>query len=154
VEGGHLFIMGAVGNSPNHVILTQPAYYKGATHIDANAVLQLGDGTPGNTKAVKVKPTVSSTSTVDGTYSTSRGNGSILTPGTGDGTGSNSIVGADTNLIVNNGQLIVDNVVGALDGIALTTLSHISGSGSVTQMGSAQLVAGYDATTAFVTVIP
>ncbi|MBC8131757.1 MAG: hypothetical protein H7X95_02150, partial [Deltaproteobacteria bacterium] len=139
LEGGHLFIMGAAGPPANHVILTQPTYYKGATHIDTNATLQLGDGTPGNSRAVRVRPNVKNTTLVDGTHSTSRGNGSILTPGTGDGTGTNSIVGVATNLVINNGQLIVNNVVGALDGIAQTTLSHISGVGSVTQMGSAPL---------------
>jgi autotransporter-associated beta strand protein len=139
VEGGDFFIMGAAGQPENRVVLTQPAYYNGATHIDANAVLQLGDGTPGNSKAVKVKPTVGSMNAVDGTYSTSGGNGIMLTPGTGDGTGANSVVGTATNLVIDNGQLVVDETPGALDGIGQVTLSHISGSGSVTQMGSLPL---------------
>ncbi len=118
---GDIVITGNASNA-NHVIFTQGEYYNGLTQIDAGTVLQLGDGTQGDTSGTPGKV---------GYYNSSGGNSSLLT--------ADSTNGLSTDSITDNGTLIVDNTVGAADGITAVSLSNISGSGSLQQIGNLPL---------------
>jgi|GEM_PF-1017630 len=118
---GDVVIKGNDSNA-NHVIFTQAEFYNGLTQIDAGAALQLGDGTKGDASGTPGKV---------GYYESTGGNGSLLT--------ADSTNGVSTDRIVNNGTLIVDNVPGADDGITAVSLSNISGSGSLQQIGTLPL---------------
>ncbi|GGA44238.1 hypothetical protein GCM10010981_36730 [Dyella nitratireducens] len=125
---GDVVIRGNDSNA-NHVIFTQAEFYNGLTQIDAGTVLQLGDGTKGD---------ASGTPGQVGYYESSGGNGSLLT--------ADSVNGASTDRIADNGTLIIDNVPGADDGITVVSLSHIGGSGSLQQIGSLPLTLLADTT--------
>ncbi|MBB6241880.1 autotransporter-associated beta strand repeat-containing protein, partial [Rhodanobacter sp. MP1X3] len=114
---GSVVITGNASNA-NHVIFTQPGDYNGLTQIDAGTILQLGDGTVGNSTGTPGQL---------GYFSSSRGDSSLLTAESSDG--------LSTDRITDNGTLLVDNVVGAQDGITAVSLSNISGSGGLTQIG-------------------
>lgn len=118
---GDVVIRGNSSNA-NHVIFTQAEFYNGLTQIDAGTTLQLGDGTTGDASGTPGKV---------GYYESSGGNGSLLT--------ADSANGASTDRIINNGTLIVDNVPGADDGISAVSLSNLSGSGSLQQIGTLPL---------------
>jgi hypothetical protein len=118
---GDIVITGNASNA-NHVIFTQGEYYNGLTQIDAGTTLQLGDGTQGD---------ASGTPGQVGYYNSSGGNSSLLT--------ADSANGLSTDRITDNGTLIVDNTVGAVDGITAVSLSNISGSGSLQQIGNLPL---------------
>lgn len=131
------------GKAPNHLTLTCPMLTQGIVQIERNAILQLGDGTKGNssTKAV----TFSNGKTYTGTYSDSYGNGMVLTKLNSP----TSFVTSAYDEIIDNGRLIVDNSPDALDiVIADSTLAPILlaneldtiiGAGSVEQMGALPL---------------
>ena len=118
---GSVVITGNASNA-NHVIFTQPGDYNGLTQIDAGTILQLGDGTVGNSTGTPGQL---------GYFSSSRGDSSLLTAESSDG--------LSTDRITDNGTLLVDNVVGAQDGITAVSLSNISGSGGLTQIGALPL---------------
>jgi autotransporter-associated beta strand protein len=118
---GDVVIHGNDSNA-NYVIFTQPEFYNGLTQIDAGTTLQLGDGTIGD---------ASGTPGTTGYFESSGGNGSLLT--------AESANGGPADRIVLNGKLIVDNVPGADDGIDALSLSNISGSGALTQIGALPL---------------
>lgn len=118
---GDVVIKGNDSNA-NHVIFTQAEFYNGLTQIDTGTALQLGDGSKGDANG---------TPGTVGYYQSSGGNGSLLT--------ADSANGATSDRIVNNGTLIVDNVPGADDGVAAVSLSNISGSGSLQQIGALPL---------------
>ncbi len=121
-NNGSLIIVGTPGN---HIILTEQADINGVTDIQSNAILQLGDGTVG----VSYTTTLSSYyGPVAGLYQTSGGNGGLLT--------ADSSIGNATDTIIDDGELIVDNVANAVDGVGAITLSHITGSGSFYQEGT------------------
>ncbi len=110
----------------NYAVLTMPQNYNGTTTIGAGATLQLGNGAPvqalGATvgAATAAAPNGAVTTTVLATYS---GDSGLLT--------AESATGASTDNIVNNGAIVVDNTTTAI------TLSHITGSGTLTQLGPA-----------------
>jgi hypothetical protein len=112
----------------NTAVFTMPQNYNGTTTIGAGATLQLGNGGPvqalGATvgAATAAEPNGAVTTTVLATYS---GDSSLLT--------AESSTGASTDNIVNNGELIVNNTTTAI------TLSHITGSGTLTQLGPADV---------------
>jgi autotransporter-associated beta strand repeat len=118
---GSVVIRGNDSNA-NHVVFTQPEFYNGLTQIDAGTILQFGDGTTGD---------ASGTPGTTGYFESSGGNGSLLT--------AESASGDASDRIVLNGELIVDNVPGADDGIDALSLSNISGAGKLTQIGSLPL---------------
>jgi len=118
---GDIVITGNASNA-NHVIFTQGEYYNGLTQIDAGTTLQLGDDTQGD---------ASGTPGQVGYYNSSGGNSSLLT--------ADNANGLSTDRITDNGTLIVDNTVGAVDGITAVSLSNISGSGSLQQIGNLPL---------------
>jgi autotransporter-associated beta strand protein len=136
---GTVVIRGNASNA-NHVILTQPEDYNGTTQIDSGTVLQLGDGTTGD---------ATGTPGMEGFFESSGGNGSLLTAesdyilsqATAGGLAPFTYAGAATDSIVDNGTLIVDNVVGAYDNIAAAEneLSNISGTGALVQEGTLPL---------------
>jgi autotransporter-associated beta strand protein len=113
---GNVTIMPTVGND---VTFAQPQNYNGITTIGANAKLRLGAGTTVPLNDITVR-TTGNTTWQRGTYN---GDSSLLT--------AESIGGALTDTIVNNGTLIVQNTVTPI------TLSHISGTGSFVQAGAA-----------------
>jgi hypothetical protein len=125
VGSGNLTIAATPGN---YAVLTMPQNYNGTTTIGVGATLQLGNG--GSVQAMgatvaaatAAEPSGVVTTTVLATYS---GDSGLLT--------AESSTGASTDNIVNNGQIIVDNTTTAI------TLSHITGSGTVTQVGPAAL---------------
>ncbi|MBB6242897.1 hypothetical protein, partial [Rhodanobacter sp. MP1X3] len=122
---GDIVITGNASNA-NHVIFTQGEYYNGLTQIDAGTILQLGDGTQGDASSIPAN--------VDfyvGYYNSSGGNSSLLT--------ADSANGLSTDRITDNGTLIVDNTAGAVDGVTAVSLSNISGSGSLQQIGNLPL---------------
>lgn len=110
----------------NYAVFTMPQNYNGTTTIGAGATLQLGNGGPvqalGATvgAATAAAPNGAVTSAVLANYS---GDSSLLT--------AESATGASTDNIVNNGAIVVDNTTTAI------TLSHITGSGTLTQLGPA-----------------
>jgi autotransporter-associated beta strand protein len=124
----------------NHVVLTQPEDYNGTTQIDSGTVLQLGDGTAGD--AAGTPGTV-------GFFESSGGNGSLLTAesnymlsqATAKGPALFTYAGVATDGIVDDGTILVDNVVGAYDNIGPVEneLSNISGTGAVVQQGTLPL---------------
>jgi autotransporter-associated beta strand protein len=130
------------GNSSNanRVVFTQPEDYNGTTQIDLGTVLQLGDGTTGD---------ATGTPGAVGFFESSGGNGSLLTAesnytlsqATAGGFAPFTYTGAATDSIVNNGTLVVDNVVGAYDNIAAAEneLSQIAGTGALVQQGTLPL---------------
>jgi len=136
---GDVVITGNASNA-NRVVLTQPELYNGVTQIDAGTILQLGDGAQGDASGPPGKI---------GFFQSSGGNGSLLTADsnytlsepTDNGVMLVTYTGAATDSIVDIGQLVVDNVVGAYDNIGTTQnqLSNISGSGALTQIGSLPL---------------
>lgn len=113
---GNVTIMPTVGND---VTFAQPQNYNGITTIGANAKLRLGAGAPVSYNAITVRTTGNTTALL-GSYS---GDSSLLT--------AESVGGALTDAIVNNGTLIVQNTTTPI------TLSHISGAGSFIQAGAA-----------------
>jgi autotransporter-associated beta strand protein len=145
-EYGNLIVVNAdpqnTGKAPNHLVLTAPLLMHGITQIDANTILQLGDGTVGNSEA---RTLIIGTTSYPGTYSTSYGNGVILTATNAPSTSLNTAF----DEIIDNGQLIVDNVPGAADLVQADTslattmqaneLDTIIGSGSLEQKGSLAL---------------
>ena len=132
---GSVVITGNASNA-NHVIFTQPGDYNGLTQIDAGTILQLGDGTAGNSTGTPGQV---------GYFSSSRGDSSLLTAESSDG--------LSTDRVLDNGTLIVDNVVGAQDGITSVSLSNISGSGGLTQIGALPLTLFENTTYTGVTTI-
>ena len=110
----------------NTAVFTMPQNYNGTTTIGAGATLQLGNGGPvqalGATvgAATAAEPNGAVTTSVLATYS---GDSSLLT--------AESSTGAPTDNIVNDGEIIVNNTSTAI------TLSHITGSGTLTQLGPA-----------------
>ena len=112
----------------NYAVFTMPQNYNGTTTIGAGATLQLGNGATvqafGATvgAATAAAPNGAVTTTVLATYS---GDSSLLT--------AESSAGASTDNIVNNGAIVVNNTSTAI------TLSHISGSGTLTQLGPANV---------------
>jgi autotransporter-associated beta strand protein len=124
VGGGNLTLAATPGN---YAVLTIPQNYNGTTTIGAGATLQLGNGSPVQVMGVTVgaataaEPRGAITSrTVLATYS---GDSSLLT--------AESPTGAATDVIVDDGTLAIDNTTTAI------SLSHISGSGALVQLGSA-----------------
>lgn len=113
---GNVTIMPTVGND---VTFAQPQNYNGTTTIGSNAKLRLGAGASVPYNAITVR-TTGNTAALLGSYN---GDSSLLT--------AESVGGALTDAIVNNGTLIVQNTVTPI------TLSHISGSGSLVQAGAA-----------------
>jgi autotransporter-associated beta strand protein len=113
---GNVTIMPTVGND---VTFAQPQNYNGITTIGANAKLRLGTGTTVPLNDITVR-TTGNTTWLRGSYN---GDSSLLT--------AESVGGALTDAIVNNGTLIVQNTVTPI------TLSHISGTGSLVQAGAA-----------------
>jgi autotransporter-associated beta strand protein len=113
---GNVTIMPTAGND---VTFAQPQNYNGITTIGANAKLRLGAGAPVPYNAITVRTTGNTTALL-GSYN---GDSSLLT--------AESVGGALTDAIVNNGTLIVQNTVTPI------TLSHISGTGSLVQAGAA-----------------
>jgi hypothetical protein len=113
---GNVTLMPTVGND---VTFAQPQNYNGITTIGANAILRIGKGTtvPLNYATVNTGGT---STVVQATYN---GDSSLLT--------AESVGGALTDAIVNNGSLIVQNTVTPI------TLSHISGTGLLVQAGAA-----------------
>jgi len=126
VAVGNLTIAATAGN---YAVLTMPQNYNGTTTIGAGATLQLGAGaavqamraTVGAPTAAEPHGAVTATALV-ASYS---GDSSLLT--------AESPGGAATNAIVNDGRLLVNNATTAI------TLSHISGAGTVTQIGPASV---------------
>lgn len=120
---GNVILAATPGNT---AVFTMPQNYNGTTTIGAGATLQLGNGGPvealGATvgAATAAEPNGATTTTVLATYS---GDSSLLT--------AESPTGAPTDNIVNNGEIIVNNTTTAI------TLSHITGSGTLTQLGPA-----------------
>ncbi|HEX3906230.1 MAG TPA: autotransporter [Polyangia bacterium] len=110
----------------NYAVFTMPQNYNGTTTIGAGATLQLGNG--GSVQALgatvgaatAAEPNGAVTTAVLATYS---GDSSLLT--------AESSTGAATDNIVNNGAIVVDNTSTAI------TLSHITGSGTLTEIGPA-----------------
>lgn len=128
IDGLNLFVHGTPGN---RVIVTQPLYYHGFTRIDPGAVLQLGDGTPGN-KISDYRFYNKQIQGIDtGTYSTSGGSGRVLTADTPPG--------APGDRIITNGRLVVANARGSFSGVGALSLSDISGRGGLEQRGPATL---------------
>ena len=140
-----------LGRAPNHLILTAPVFLHGITHIYKNAILQLGDGTVGNSTTRSL--TIGG-KTYSGVYSDSYGNGMILTKANAPTSWPTAAIVVnplkpDFDIINNNGKLIVDNVPNALSitkadatvsaWIAANTLDGIVGSGSVEQIGTLAL---------------
>jgi autotransporter-associated beta strand protein len=119
VGTGNVTIMGTAGND---VTFGQPQNYNGTTTIGANAILRLGTGTPVPLNYITVNATRGKSTFLQATYS---GDASLLT--------AESPNGAATNAIVNDGQLIVQNTTTAI------TLSNVSGKGSLTHSGAAEL---------------
>lgn len=119
VGSGDVKIMGTPGND---VTFGQPQNYNGTTTIEANAILRLGTGTPVPLNYITVNATRGKSTFLQATYS---GDASLLT--------AESPNGAATNAIVNDGQLIVQNTATAI------TLSNVSGKGSLTHSGAADL---------------
>jgi autotransporter-associated beta strand protein len=136
---GTVVVRGNASNA-NRVVFTQPEDYNGTTQIDVGTVLQLGDGTPGD---------ASGTPGMTGFFESSGGNGSLLTAEsnytlnhvTAGGVAQFTYAGAATDRIVDNGTLIVDNVVGANDDIGAgeNELSNLSGAGALVQEGTLPL---------------
>jgi hypothetical protein len=151
VEGGNFVVMnpdpGNTGKAPNHLVLTCPMMTQGIVQVDPNAILQLGDGTLGNSAMKTV--TYAPGKTYTGVYSDSYGNGSVLTRLGSPSAYEGSTVTAAYDEIIDNGQIIVDNSPGALDITTADTtlgafemanqLDTIVGSGSVEQMGTLPL---------------
>lgn len=113
---GNVTIMPTAGND---VTFAQPQNYNGITTIGANAKLRIGSGTPVPYNAITVR-TTGNTTTQLGSYS---GDSSLLT--------AESVGGAVTDAIVNDGTLIVQNTTTPI------TLSNISGAGALVQAGAA-----------------
>jgi autotransporter-associated beta strand protein len=113
---GNVTIMSSAGND---VTFAQPQNYNGTTTIGANAILRLGAGTTVPLNDITVR-TTGNTIWQRGIYN---GDSSLLT--------AESVGGALTDAIVNNGTIIVQNTSTAI------TLSHISGPGSMVQSGAA-----------------
>jgi hypothetical protein len=124
VGGGNLTLAATPGN---YAVLTMPQNYNGTTTIGAGATLQLGNGSPvqvmgitvGAATAAEPRGAITAT-TVLATYP---GDSSLLT--------AESLTGAATDLIVDDGTLVVDNTTTAI------SLSHIGGPGAFVQMGAA-----------------
>jgi hypothetical protein len=112
----------------NYAVFTMPQNYNGTTTIGAGATLQLGNGGPVQAlgaavgAATATAPNGAVTTTVLATYS---GDSSLLT--------AESSTGAATDKIVNDGAIVVNNTSTAI------TLSHITGSGTLTQLGPASV---------------
>jgi autotransporter-associated beta strand protein len=119
VGNGNVTIMGTPGND---VTFAQPQNYNGTTTIGANAVLRLGTGTPVPLNYITVHATRGKSTFLQATYS---GDAGLLT--------AESPNGLPSNAIVNDGQLIVQNTTTAI------TLSKVSGQGSLTHNGAAEL---------------
>ena len=126
VGAGNLTIAGTAGND---AVLTMPQNYNGITTIGAGATLQLGSGAPVQaTRATVGAPTTAEPhGAVTGTamVASYSGDSSLLI--------AESPAGAATDAIVNDGRLLVNNTTTAI------TLSHVSGAGTVTQIGPASL---------------
>ena len=126
VGAGNLTIAATAGN---YAVLTMPQNYNGITTIGAGATLQLGNGaavqasraTVGAPTAAEPHGAVTGTTMV-ASYT---GDSSLLI--------AESPTGAATDAIVNDGRLLVNNTTTAI------TLSHVSGAGTVTQIGPASL---------------
>jgi hypothetical protein len=126
VGAGNLTIAAVAGN---YAVLTMPQNYNGITTIGAGATLQLGSGaavqamraTVGAPTAAEPHGAVTGTAMV-ASYT---GDSSLLI--------AESPTGAATDAIVNDGRLLVNNTTTAI------TLSHVSGAGTVTQIGPASL---------------
>jgi autotransporter-associated beta strand protein len=124
VGGGNLSLAATPGN---YAVLTMPQNYNGTTTIGAGAALQLGNGAPvqvmgvtiGAATAAEPQGAITST-TVLATYS---GDSSLLT--------AEAPTGAAADAIVDDGTLIINNTTTAI------SLSHISGSGALVQLGAA-----------------
>jgi autotransporter-associated beta strand protein len=135
-------VFNAAGNakSPNHVILTVPAFFDGLTRIDNNAILQLGDGTAGDDIVKTISPPSTLLNgegvpygTITSRYNDSNGNGALLTRGntsvfgtyaTGADNNPNTVIeqiAANPPSIVDNGEIIVDNTSDARDAVATGT---------------------------------
>ncbi len=145
---GNLIVMNpGDGKAANHLILTSPAVLLGITQIDTNAILQLGDGTTGNSGTRTFIR--SNGDTITGTYSTSYGNGMVLTASNAGTVFDNNNGTIAYNQIIDNGALIVDNTPGALDItvansvlapiMQANSLDTISGVGSLEQKGTMAL---------------
>jgi autotransporter-associated beta strand protein len=119
VGTGDVKIMATPGND---VTFAQPQNYNGTTTIGANAILRLGTGTSVPLNYITVNATKGKSTFLQATYS---GDASLLTAESPNGVASNAIV--------NDGQLIVQNTATAI------TLSNLSGKGSLTHKGAAEL---------------
>ena len=126
VGAGNLTIAATAGN---YAVLTMPQNYNGITTIGAGATLQLGNGasvqasraTVGAPTAAEPHGAVTGTTMV-ASYT---GDSSLLI--------AESATGVAGDAIVNDGRLLVNNTTTAI------TLSHVSGAGTVTQIGPAAL---------------
>ena len=126
VGAGNLTLAATAGN---YAVLTMPQNYNGITSIGAGATLQLGNGaavqasraTVGAPTAAEPHGAITGT-TMIASYT---GDSSLLI--------AESATGAAGDAIVNDGRLLVNNTTTAI------TLSHVSGAGTVTQIGPASL---------------
>ncbi len=120
---GNLTIAATPGN---YAVLTMPQNYNGTTTIGAGATLQLGAGAPVQAMGATVgaptaaEPGGAVTKTVLATYS---GDSSLLIAQSPSGSANDSLV--------DDGTLVVDNVTTAI------SLSNISGTGALVQLGPA-----------------
>lgn len=123
VGTGNLTIAATPGN---YAVLSMPQNYNGTTTIGAGATLQLGNG--GQVQAVGATVGAPTASAPQGAVMTA-----VLATYSGDSSLliAQSPTGAATDTIVDNGTLVVDNTTTPI------SLSNISGTGAVVQLGAA-----------------
>jgi autotransporter-associated beta strand protein len=109
------------------IVVTAQQYFNGTTQVDAGAMLQLGDGTAGDTK-MNGTTFVSQTSAGDGNL-LQNGQTISLTSDYGYNNGSSTTTGTAACMIVDNGALVVNNT-------GTTPLAYISGTGKFIQAGA------------------